>query len=242
MRTKILAASLILVAFTAVLAGGDDARAVIDKAIAATGGEAKLARFNAATFKEKGTYYGMGDGLPYSSNFVMQMPDRFKMEIVGVFTLCLDGDKGWIEANGEVKDMPKEELEVQQTNHKAGWIASLLPLKDKAFTLKLLPAAKVDGKEARVVQVNRKDYPEVKLYFDAANNLLVKSEFKSKASEQGYKEVMMENTFANYKDVEGAKLAHKMSIRRDGKLFVEGEIESITPEPKLDPKVFAKPK
>lgn len=38
-----------------------DAWALVDKAI---GGAKRLAKYNAATWEEKGTYYGMGDGLP----------------------------------------------------------------------------------------------------------------------------------------------------------------------------------
>ena len=95
---------------------GEDraAREIIDKAILAGGGEAKLAKFESAIMKEKGTYYGMGKGLPYTSVVHMKRPDRFKMEVEGVFTLCLDGDKGWMKSDKAVTDMPKEELQVQQ--------------------------------------------------------------------------------------------------------------------------------
>src|SRR5437016_2668742 len=38
----------------------EEARATIDRAIKATGGEGKLVKLKAMTWKEKGTFYGMG--------------------------------------------------------------------------------------------------------------------------------------------------------------------------------------
>src|SRR5437867_2346141 len=136
--------SLLLACTCAAQSGGeDDARAVINKAINAGGGEKKLAKYESTIMKEKGTYYGMGDGLPYTSVVHMKRPSQFKMEIEGVFTMCVDGDKGWMKNDKGVTDMPKEEMETQQIGQKAGWIMSLLPLKDKAYALKSDGTAKV---------------------------------------------------------------------------------------------------
>src|SRR5437870_10054726 len=89
---RVLCGSLACIACLAwagfAVSGDDDGRAIITKALKAGGGEAKLAKFDSTIMKEKGTYYGMGDGLPYTSVIHMQRPDKFKMEIVGVFTMC----------------------------------------------------------------------------------------------------------------------------------------------------------
>ncbi|HEV3003474.1 MAG TPA: hypothetical protein VGX78_03390, partial [Pirellulales bacterium] len=79
-------------------AGGDergDALAIVKKGISAAGGAEKLAKANAQTWKEEGTYYGMGEGVPFTSNCAVQFPDRFKMEIESFFLIVLDGDMGW---------------------------------------------------------------------------------------------------------------------------------------------------
>src|SRR5437660_633980 len=106
-----------------------DARAIIDKAIKASGGEEKLAKYKAETFKEKGTYYGMGNGQPYQGTYQVQLPDQFKMEIAGVFILVVDGDKGWMKANGNTMDLTKEQLAEHKNSNYSSWVASLLPLK-----------------------------------------------------------------------------------------------------------------
>ncbi|HZZ80229.1 MAG TPA: hypothetical protein VFE62_17075 [Gemmataceae bacterium] len=241
---KLLCASavfaVILVSANLAQSGEDkDARAIVNKAIKAGGGEAKLPK--AMTWTEKGTYYGMGDGLPFTGKYAMQWPGQFRMEIKDVFTIVLDGDKGWMQMGDTTREMKKEEVAQQKHDHRAGWIASLVPLKDKEFQLKTAPEAKVDGKATSVVVVSRKDYPTVKLYFSKDTGLLVKSEFKTKAAELEFKEVTQSTHFSDYKDVNGAKVPYKLAVKRDGKIYVEAELSDVDIPGKLDAKVFAKP-
>ena len=240
LATSFLAFSFLFAWTAAALPGDDDeARAVVNKAIKAGGGETELAKYESAIMKEKGTYYGMGDGLPYTSLMHVKRPDRFKMEIVGIFTICVDGDKGWMKSGPTVTDMPKEELVIQQHNQKASWIMSLLPLKEKAYTLQSAGAADVDGMKTTAITVSRKGYPTVKLYFDNKSDHLVKSQFKTTSSEQK-KEVTADFYFSDFKKVAGVTMPHHVVLKHDGKLFVEGDVLEMTPA-KLDAKVFAKP-
>jgi hypothetical protein len=239
----------ILVAAVLVMAGsgtarpgeGKTARTIIDRAIAAVGGDAVLEKLKASTWKEKGTYYGMGKGQPYVGAYAVQWPDQFRMEIEGVFTIVLNGDKGWIKAGGETKEMNKEQMASQTQDNRAGWITSLLPLKDKAFTLTALGEAKVGSRPALGVKVTRKDYPEVKLYFDKKSHLLVKAEYQTKSPEQNFKDVTMAITYSDYKGFDGAQVPTKMVMNHDGKLFVEAEVQEFKAVGKLDNKIFARP-
>jgi hypothetical protein len=219
----------------------DEARATVELSIQAMGGAEKLEKFKASTWKEKGTYYGMGDGLPYEGTYAVQWPDQFRMEIHGVFTLVLNGKKGWIKSEKGTREMKKEELAQQLSDHRAGWIASLMPLKDSAFKLTDLGIVKVGKHSANVIKVTRADYPDVKLFFDTKSHLLIKSEFRTRAAEQEFKEVTMEVTYSNHRDVNGAKMPGKLVMKRDGKLFVAAENSDMRGVGKLDAKVFAKP-
>lgn len=216
-------------------------RAIIDKAITAAGGEGKLAKFKAQTWKGKGTYYGMGDGQPYTANYAVQWPGRFRFEVEGAFTIVLAGDKGWVKtANGTV-DLPAEQVAAQKEEHYAGWVATLLPLKDKAFQLSPIGELKVGDRNTVGVRVSRKDRPDVNLYFDKEKGLLAKIEHPVKSRELGGKEVTQEVFHSDYREIEGAKIAMKIVLKRDGKLFVEGENSDVKPAESLDDSVFAKP-
>jgi hypothetical protein len=240
---RLLVCGALVIAWTGLARSGEngDAAAIVAKAIQAAGGEANLARHNAATWKETGTYYGMGDGLPYTGKYAAQLPGQFRMEIEGVFTLVVNGDKGWVQTGGETKEMSENELALQQHNHRAGWIAHLVPLKDKAFTLKVLPPDKVDDRPVVAVQVTRKDYPEVKLYFDKANHMLVKSEFRTKSPEQKFKEVTAAYYYSGHREIDGAKVPTRLVVKHDGKVYVEADIQDMKAAGKLADAVFGRP-
>jgi hypothetical protein len=242
MRTRIcLASALALMAAGLVRSGEESARSLVDKAIEAAGGAKTLAKHQAATWNEKGTYYGMGDGLPYTATYAVQWPKQTRMEVKDVFTVVLNGDKGWKKGQDETKEMTKEELDQQGHELKAGWIASLLPLNDRAFTLKKLGDIKVEDQAAAGVLVTRKAHPDVKLYFDKNTGLLVKTEHRAKAAEEEFKEVTQETYLSDYREVDGAKVPHKIVVKRDGKNYVEAEVSNYKAKGKLDNSVFAQP-
>jgi outer membrane lipoprotein-sorting protein len=217
-----------------------DARTLIEKAIKASGGKDKLAKFKAQTFSEKGTYYGAGQGQPYTGKYAVQFPDKFRMEIKDVFTIVFAGDKGWIKFMGETKDMTKEQLANQKESTEAQYATTLLPLEDKAYTLTMLPEIKVDGKPALGVKAAKKGMPDVSLYFDKATSLLVKYSFRTK-SEEEKKEVTQDVYLSDYHEVQGIQISKKVVIKRDDKQFVESEVADVKLLEKLDDSVFAKP-
>lgn len=244
-----------------------DARAIIDKAIKAGGGADALAKFKSQTFREKGTYYGLGDGRPYTGIYSVRWPDYFRMKIevvmkaedkakedrVDVLTMVVAGDKGWVKTEVKtekaVQAMTDAEVAREKNNLHGGYVATLLPLNDKGYTLSTLPEAKVDGKTVVGVKVVVKDRPDVTLWFDKTTGLLAKAEQmvqteeapKDKDEKPKEKQVKQETTFDDYKDFSGYKIATKVVAKRDGKLFVETTLSDVKPVEKFDEKVFAKP-
>jgi len=163
------------------------------------------------------------------------------MEIENVFTLVLNGDKGWMSMGGSTEEMSKEQLAEQKETHFAGYVTTLLPLKDKAFNLAPVGEAKVGDRAAVIVKVTHEGHRDVLLFFDKENNRLVKSEYKAKAQEQGGEEVKQEVFFSDYRDVDGVKFPMKIVVTRDGKPYVEAENSEVKAVDKPDDKVFAKP-
>jgi hypothetical protein len=233
----------VFVVLPAGAAGADDAaRAIVDRAIKAGGGEAKLAQFDTMTWKEKGVYYGMGDGVPYTASLAVQWPGKMRMEVEGVFIIVLDGDKGWLKAgNSDTTDLDKERMAEQKEEQYAGWAATLLPLKRKGFTLTSLGEAKVNDRPAVGVKVSHEGHRDVKLFFDKDTGLLTRSEQTVKPEDADGKEVKQDVLYKDYKDIAGAKFPMKIILHRDGKKFVEAEMEDIKPEKRLDDSVFSKP-
>src|SRR5437870_1276623 len=97
---------ILVAALAAGLAGparaGDDAKAVLDKAIKALGGEEKLSKPKGFTWKTKGTIHIMGSDNAFTGKVTVQGLDHFRSEVDGEFggnkimiATVLAGDKGW---------------------------------------------------------------------------------------------------------------------------------------------------
>jgi hypothetical protein len=219
-------------------------RKIVAQAIEAQGGEAKLAKLNASYRKGSGKFYGMGEGVDINLELSLQgaTQQRFHIEVMTFKVLrVVNGDKGWNKlGNEKATPMSKEELAEEREQMYGVWVTTLVPLKDKAFKLAPLGEAKVGDRAAVGVRVSHAGHRDVSLFFDKENHLLIKSEMMVKNMGDD-KEVLEERFYTGYKDVEGTKQAMRMSAKRDGKRFVEGEISEIQLKEKLDDSTFAAP-
>ena len=220
-----------------------DATAVVKKGIEFLGGEKNLKKFKAATWKDKGTYYGMGDGLAYTGKFATVWPGKFRMEILGVFTQVLNVDSGWVNSMGNVKDMTKKQVAAQQQSQHETFVGQLYPLLDgKKYKLTLDGKAEVNGGKAAIVKVKSKGNRDIRLFFNPKTGELVKSEFMATPADLSDKLVKQETYFKAYRAVKGIKYASKIRIMRGGKKYIETTITEYKPLDSLPEKTFAKPK
>jgi outer membrane lipoprotein-sorting protein len=226
-----------------------DVKAVLDKAIAAHGGADNLTKYKAVTQRIKGKIHGViGESVDVTGEIASQLPDRLRVE-VAVSVAGMDfktvqvfsGDKGWVQLNDKVTEVPKEQLaEAKEQMHVFG-VTRLVALRDKEYKLSPLGDAKVEGKDAVGVRVERKDRRDVSLYFDKKTGLLLKSETRAKDFMAGEKEFTVETLYDDYKKVDGLPVAHKVTIKWDGKLYVESESSDVKVAEKLDDSTFEKP-
>src|ERR1700677_4377993 len=130
--------------------------AILEKAIKAHGGEANLAKYPAVTMKGKGTYYGMGEGIPYTAAWAFQGDTQqsfsleFKVDDTSFkIARVINGDKGWAKFNDDAAtELGKDELAEDQEKLYAGRLSRLIPLKDKSFQLAVIGEAKVKDNPA----------------------------------------------------------------------------------------------
>jgi hypothetical protein len=226
-----------------------DVKALLEKAIKASGGEEKLAKVKAMRMKSKGKFYGFGaDGIDYTAETVWQYPDRVRdeinAEVMGqkvVILEIVDGKKGWTSTAGNTEEMNKDALEEATENMYANRVSMLYPLKEKEFTLALLADAKVGDAEAAGIKVSSKGHRDINLYFDKKTSFLIKSESKVKDLMNEGKEVAQETFYDVYKEVDGIQTPFKVAIKREGKDYVVAEMTEVKIVDKVDEKLFAKP-
>jgi hypothetical protein len=223
----------------------DDAKAILDKAIKAQGGEDKLAKPKCVTMKIKGKYYGPGagdDGIEYTME-ISTTPSkrRIDMEAGGgifKFSTVYNGDKGWRKLNDDTTDLDKEGLEEVKHDLYLDKVTSLVPLKEKDYKLEALAECKVGKKAAVGIKVTHKGNRDVSLFFDKESGLLLRLDTSVKDMGEEHNQ---ETVYSEHKEFDGRKMPTKVVINRDGKLYVEGETSEVKFPEKLEDNVFAKP-
>ena len=232
----------------AFLRAQETARAVIEKAIEAQGGETQVAKLRIMRIKVE-LKMDLGPDqkdVPVILEDTWQMPDNYKtvsrFKVSGetlTHTMVIDGEKGWEQVNAQVMDLPKSRLvEFREQKHGED-LDRLAFLKEKGHELSLLEEIKIHGKPAVGALIKSKGHRDVKLYFDKSSGLLVKRE-RQIGGDAG-KEVLQEVFFSDYQEQDGLKHYRKISGFHDGKKFAEGTVTEVEFFDKLDPKVFAKP-
>ena len=99
----------------------------------------------------------------------------------------------------------------------------------------------MEGKDAVGVRVEHKGRRDVSLFFDKKTGLLLKTETRGKGPMAGDSEFTAETLYDDYRKVDGFPVAHKVTVKRDGKLFFVSENSDVKLAEKLDDSTFEKP-
>lgn len=243
--------ALVLLAAVGVARSDDDQnlRAVIAKAVKARGSAASEAKYKGLEMKGTGTYYGLGEGIPFTGDWHMEgkAKTRYTLEIKVMdqtltITQVINGDKGWKKINDTVAALSADELAEEKAEQYAKWVTSLTPLKDKAFKLAALGEVKIGDRPATGVRVSHAGQRDINLYIDNGNHLLVKTEYQVKDTKDGNNnEVAQETFYSNFKEAKGLKHPTKVEIKRDGKRYVDAEMNDYIPLENVDDSLFAQP-
>ncbi len=244
MKTLLVRSVLLTIAVSpAVLNAADKptTKGLVKKGIAFLGGAKKLKSLKAATWGEKGTYYGMGDGLPYTGKYAMEAPDKYRMEIVGFFTSVVNGKQGWIKMGDTATELTKEQLKENAAQLYISRITQLYPLLGKEFKLTLVDDENIGGQPTFLIKVESKGHRTAKLNLHVKTGMLVKAEWMGPMEGMPEKLVKYETFYSDYKTAKGLKYPSKLRMTRDGKKFVEATLTDYQPAESVDAKNFAKP-
>jgi len=247
---RFLAAALVAtfaVASGSARADEQEAKAVIDKAIKAMGGEEKLAKAETIDWTAN-TKMTFNDNTNEMKNHVIAKGlTHFRSEMDGEFNgnafkgvIVLASDKGWRKFGDNLTEVEGDALANQKRSVYLQIVpTTLVALKGKGFKLDSA-AEKVGDKPCAVVKVTAPDGKDFTICFDKESGLPV----KLTAMVAGFQgnEANQETTFGSYKDFGGIKKATKIEVKRDGKTFMEQEITNFKVLDKADADAFDEPK
>jgi len=243
----VLAATVLAILSSPAPADDKQVKAVLDKAIKAHGGEAKLAKIKALTWKGKGKISIADNDTPFTNQVTIDGLDRIRAEFEGEFggnkvkgVTVVNGTKGWRKFNDNVRAMDRNALANEKRSMYLQVIpVTLVPLRGKGFKVESADDEKVDGKAAHVLKVTGPDKKDFKLYFDKKSSLLVK--MVAKVPDFMGNEVTQETTFGGYKELGGIKKATTIVAKRDGEKFLSQTVTEFKTLTKVDAKTFAEP-
>jgi hypothetical protein len=252
MRSPHLAAYALAV----VLAGGDAARAqeeaaraVLERAIKAHGGEEQLARVRTDRVKTQGTLFVLKRAVPFTAESTVQLPGQFKnvIELTDAdgqkhtIVHLINGEKMevWIDGKPEKTIEPAALAEMRDTLLLERVVRLVPLLRDRSFDLAPLEPIRVNDRPAVGIKVTSRHRREVRLYFDKEMGFLVKTEHA--LGDGAGKQVREERYFGNFKDVEGCIRPFKVMAFRDGKKVMEALVTEIKRLERLDDGEFTRP-
>jgi hypothetical protein len=225
-----------------------NAKALIEKAIKATGSLDKLVSTKGIVVKSKGKVNFQGTDLEITADVYVQPPDKqrtqsaadvngMKFERIQI----LNGNKGWVTQQGNTEEMKEAEVEAVKEDLYVARLVTLVPLvKDSAFQLTALGEMKDGDHTLEGVKVSHKGHPDVSMYFDKATGLLARLQRKAKDVQSG-SDVDQENSYSDFKEFDGVKRPTKLVVKRDGQPYLDLQITDYKVQDKLEDSLFEKP-
>jgi hypothetical protein len=246
-RTFITALGLaIVLASSGVLRADDqDAKAIVDKAIKAAGGEEKLGKIDAFSWKSKGTVNFNGNENDVVGSLTTKGLTHYRRESKSdqfQIVLVLAGDKGWRKFGDEPQELDAAGLANEKRNLYLQVVpVTLVALKGNGFKCATAGEEKVADKPAVGLKITGPDGKDFTLYFDKESGLPVKMVASVVGPPQG-EEYTQETLFSDYKDFDGIKKATKVVVKRDGEPFIKHELTEFKVLDKVEPETFSEPK
>jgi hypothetical protein len=221
---------------------------IVDAAVKAAGGEAKVDQFKAVTLKGKGLVTKGGEEATFNFDVLVQGQDRCRLQLEVThdgrtenMLVVVDSDKGWVKHGDQVRDFPAEVLPlILGELHSLRAAQFLTGLKDKALKLSPLGEVKVNDRPAIGLKIERKDRPQVDVFFDKETHLPVKCQLRVKEP-NNEQEVTHSWFFSGHKEIAGVQHPMKITLHQDDTKLIEIELNDVKAEDKVVENAFAKP-
>lgn len=215
------------------------AQKILDAARQSKGPVDKLKAVREVFSRGDGTANLQGQSIDLTLTSYVQAPDKGRVEItIPAFNVTIvqgvNGAKSWMESPQGSGEMPEKMRDVTRKGLINSWFVDfLMPLNGSEIEAVALDDAQVNGKAADVVAVTIGD-AKFTVYFDKQTHLALKTAYQS-ISQQTMEDIDAESLFDDYKDVDGIKLSHHVTVFNAG----EKTLEVKRTEIKLNPGIAA---
>lgn len=231
-RVKLLIVLTLLV-IGAQVAAAQSLEAVVDRAMAAYGGQAALESMNSMSMKMTGKMQGAMD---MEMTMYTMKPDKFRMEMRFMGQNMIMGSTGgdtWMQMMGRVMDVPGAQGESNKMMSRSFGGDMLLQLKEMGATYG--GAGDFLGEACDIIFVVDENKNKSNLYFSKNSGLMV----GVKADAEG-SEVLVK--IGDYRKVQGALIPHTMETLMGGSPLMTLNVTDVKINPALEETLFTRPK
>jgi zinc protease len=213
---------------------------IVGEAVTAKGGLEKLRSIK--TVRAVATTYVDGpDGrVAVQTRSYIEYPDKFRVDAEspgGKVTQVFAGGTFWIQDGRGTRLAPEPIAAEMRSSIERDTVKLLLRLVESATKAKRTKAT-LEGREMPAIEMPGASGTPVTLIFDPATWLIAGQRY---TLESPSGPLTAEETFSDYRDVDGLKVAFKAIARRQGAPRVERVLERVEYNVPLDPSLFAKP-
>ncbi len=217
-----------------------NARAVLQHAIQAKGGAERLRAIRTVVFSGTTTIKSPQAVEARFTSYV-QYPDHFRMDATlpnGVLTQVLAGADAWMKDPSGVHDLPASMTEALRNNVSRDLVSLLLRAADGKLRVRHIDSR--DPPVADWVQLAGEGVPPVDLLIDRATGMIARERY---IVEQpgAIGKVPTEESYSDYRPVDGIQVAFHTLVRRGEAIIVERTLSELKINAPVEPSLFKRP-
>lgn len=223
-----------------VIAQQHSATEILDKAIEAIGGKAKLAQIENYTAVTQTTATGALTKIKMTVTETNQPPDLSKQlfEIdKGFRILCLSGNQSWQQIGQDVSDLSRLQRREMERAFFRDTINFFKHHDAVGTSVKYIGKQKLAGRSFYILEIKNLSSDSFSLYIDVETFLIVKKTYRG-AAETGF--ALFEERYSDYQSVSGLVVPHKIVVKTNGKVFIESKLTQFEVNKELPEDFFYK--
>jgi len=216
------------------------ARELIMKAIDARGGLELLRSIKTVKATVDMVFATQGGPARVVATTHVKYPAQFRSDATGPDgrrVQTFDNGVAWVSDDSGSRDAPSEYTKLLQATVQRDQLGLLLALHDNRVRGRRLPDARFENTMMPVLEVELATAGRLTMLFDAETGLLAAQRYGGTPGDPA-----TEETFLDYRPVQGMQVAHTVRVRVQGQPPFERTIRSIDFNVPIDPALFMKPK
>jgi zinc protease len=221
---------------------GASARQLLDRIVTAKGGVERLRAIKTLVMTTRAKALGPSSP-PDEARTVtyIEYPNHVRVDttIRGTNTVqVFDGTRAWVRDPNGTHDVPEQGLREFQGGLKRDTISVLLAAVDGRVRVRRLPDARDDsGVVRQALEISGTDFEPMVMYVDADTGLISRQSYVA----NGPGRPLVEESFRDYRNVDGVQLNFAASVRVGGQPALERTVTDAKVNAPIDPALFRRP-